>query len=62
MTYIYDGPVSDGNKEITRHWHGETIAPSLAKAQGNLKYQFNKQANRLPYCTVQFDINKIKAN
>ena len=60
MKYIYDGPVSDGTKEISKHWHGETIAPTLAKAQSNLKYQFNKQNNRLSYCKAEFDINKIK--
>lgn len=62
MKYIYIGPVSDGTKEIARQWCGETVAPSLAKAKSNLKYQFNKQNNRLPYCTVEFDDSKIKMN
>jgi hypothetical protein len=62
MKYIYDGPVSDGTKEIARKWHGETVAPSLAKAKSNLKYQFNMQNNRLPYCKVEFDAKKIKMN
>ena len=60
MRYIYDGPVTECGKEITKHWHGETAAPSLAKAQSNLKYQFNKQRNRQPYCKVEFNINNIK--
>ena len=60
MKYIYDGPVSDGTKELSRRWHGETTATSLAKAKSNLKYQFNKQYNRLPQCKVEFEIKKIK--
>ena len=60
MKFIYDGPVSDGTKEIARHWYAETIAPTLAKAKSNLRYQFNKQNNRLPYCKVEFQINKFK--
>ena len=62
MKYVYDGPVSDGTRELARHWHGETIAPTLAKAQSNFKYQFNTQHNRLPYCKAKFNINKIKEN
>jgi hypothetical protein len=62
MKYIYTGPVSDGTKELARQWHGETVAPTLEKAKSNLKYQFNTQYNRLPYCKVEFDINKIKIN
>lgn len=62
MRYTYHGPVSDGTKELSRKWCGETVAPTLAKAKSNLKYQFNKQYNRLPHCKAEFDINKIKIN
>ena len=62
MKYVYDGPVTERGKEISRHWHGETTAPSLSKAQNNLRYQFNKQYNRMPCCKVEFDTKKIQVN
>lgn len=62
MKYIYDGPVSDGTRELSRRWYGATTADSIAKAKNNLKYQFNKQNNRSPYCKAEFDVNKIKIN
>ncbi len=60
MKYVYDGPVSDGTKELARNWYGETTADSIAKAKNNLKYQFNRRYNRAPYCIAEFDENKIK--
>ena len=62
MKYIYDGPVSDGTKELARRWHGETTATSLEKAKSNLRYQFNKQNKRLSYCKAEFDSKKFKLN
>ena len=63
MKYIYDGPVVEGSIEICKHWHGETTAPSKAKAISNLKYQFNKQRGKYPYCKVEFpNIKQMKEN
>ena len=62
MKYIYDGSVTEYGTEICRRWHGETTAPSLAKAVSNLKYQYNKQHNRLPYCKIELNTKNIKMN
>lgn len=44
--YTYNGPVYEFNTLIADRWHGETSAPSEAKARTNLAYQFKKQNNR----------------
>lgn len=46
--YMYEGPVLEFEKLLTDKWRGETFAPSERKAISNLKYQFNKNNNRLP--------------
>lgn len=40
--YTYTGYVTMFGREICRSWHGETFAPTKAKAVSNLKYQFRK--------------------
>ena len=45
--YTYAGPVYEFDRLIADQWHGETFAPSEAKARSNLTYQFKKQSNRI---------------
>lgn len=42
-TYIYEGPVMEFDRCVCNNWHGETSAPTPAKAKSNLSYQFKKQ-------------------
>lgn len=46
--YVYDGPVMEFDTLVANRWRGETIAPSVRKAESNLSYQYKKQNNRLP--------------
>lgn len=46
--YMYEGPVLEFERLLTDKWRGETFASSECKAISNLKYQFNKNNNRLP--------------
>lgn len=44
--YIFNGQVVDQFGTILdRHWRGETVAGSLAKAKSNLNYQWKKTHN-----------------
>lgn len=60
MRITYEGSVAENGKEIARCWRGETIATTLAKGIANLKYQFNKQRGKSPYCKIQFNENQVK--
>ena len=46
--YTYNGPVYEFDRLVVDRWHGETFAPSEARARTNLAYQFKKQNNRSP--------------
>lgn len=44
--YIYDGPVMEFDRVVSRNWHGETMAVSEKKARSNLTYQYKKANNK----------------
>lgn len=46
MTFVYNGPVMYFDQCVASAWHGETIAPTEAKARNNLTYRFKKE-NRM---------------
>lgn len=58
--YIFVGQVLDQFGDIIdRHWRGETVAGSLAKAKSNLKYQWKKNYNYPSGTKVILDGNYI---
>lgn len=44
--YVYDGPVLEFDKCISKRWFGETTANSVAEAKRNLMFQYKKQHKR----------------
>ena len=46
--YTYDGPVYEFDRIVDNNWHGQTYAPSEAKARTNLAYQFKRNTGRVP--------------
>ena len=43
--YIYNGPIMHFDKCLSNSWHGETMAPSEAKAMNNLTYKAKSFCN-----------------
>ena len=58
--YIYDGCVLLFNDIIATNWHGETMAPTEAKARSNLIFQFKKQNGLAPSAKVSLNASGIK--
>ena len=58
--YVYDGCVLLFDNIIATNWHGETMAPTEAKARSNLIFQFKKQNGLAPSAKVGLTANKIK--
>ena len=58
--YIYDGCVLLFDNIITTNWHGETMAPTEAKAISNLMFQFKKQNRLAPSAKVSLNASDIK--
>ena len=46
--YIYDGPVKEFDRIVTRRWQGRTMAVSSKKARSNLTYQYKQEHGRMP--------------
>lgn len=58
--YIYNGPVMEFDRCVADNWHGETMAPSEAKARNNLAYQYKKSNNRVSGARITLP-GKIRA-
>lgn len=46
--YIYEGPVMEFDRVVTKKWIGETMAVSEKKARNNLTYQYKKEFGKMP--------------
>lgn len=46
--YVYEGEVMEFDNIIDRHWYGETMAPTEAKARSNLAYQCKTELGKSP--------------
>lgn len=58
--YIYDGPVKEFERIITKRWKGETYAVSERKARSNLAYQFKREHGKMPGSRVSLPGEIIK--
>lgn len=58
--YVYDGCVLLFDNIIATNWHGETVAPTKAKARSNLIFQFKKQNGLAPSAKVSLNASGIK--
>ena len=58
--YVYDGPVMEFDRVVTKRWRGQTMAVSSKKARSNLTYQYKKEHSKMPGSRVSLPEELIK--